>query len=100
MNIFNFRLNGSDAEYYKALTKCKKKDWIKENTGVIDDELIDEFLKLPINESVDCGCGKHKTVENGQNISERVSSEVTKGKKLNSTPRVSLRGTNKRRGNA
>ena len=49
MTIFNIELFGSDADWFCNLTVSEQATWIKANTNQVNDDLISEFLKTPLN---------------------------------------------------
>lgn len=45
MKIFNKSIFGTDADYFMALSCEEKKQWIRDNTNVTNEDLICEFVK-------------------------------------------------------
>jgi len=84
MTIFNIELFGSDADWFCNLTVSEQVTWIKSNTNQVNDDLISEFLKTPLNSKkeycIPCRDKKQKLsiakiVEDG-NISKGNEQEV------------------------
>lgn len=84
MTIFNIELFGSDADWFCSLTVSEQANWIKANTNQVNDDLINEFLKIPLNSKkeycIPCRDKKQKLsiakiVEDG-NISKGNEQEV------------------------
>ena len=84
MTIFNIELFGSDSDWFCNLTVSEQITWIKSNTNQVNDDLISEFLKTPLNSKkeycIPCRDKKQKLsiakiVEDG-NISKGNEQEV------------------------
>ena len=100
MTIFNIELFGTDADWFCTLSKSDQFAWIKTNTNQFNDDLINEFLKTPLNTKkeycIPCRDKKQKLsiakiVEDG-NISKGNEQEVAP-----SSERTNIKNTRKRR---
>lgn len=96
MEIFNVRINGSDAKAFCKLSKEQKKQWILKYTNQKNEVLIEQFLTNPLKTN-DCGCGCGG--KNG-NISKAIPSESQATDENITTSRNSERVVAKRRKNA
>jgi hypothetical protein len=100
MTIFNIELFGSDADWFCNLTVSEQITWIKSNTNQVNDDLISEFLKTPLNSKkeycIPCRDKKQKLsiakiVEDG-NISKGNEQEVEP-----TSERTNVKNSRKRR---
>ena len=101
MTIFNIELFGSDADWFCNLTVSEQATWIKANTNQVNDALISEFLKTPLNSKkeycIPCRDKKQKLsiakiVEDG-NISKGNEQEIAPTSERKNT-KNSRRGRN------
>lgn len=98
IRVFNKELNGIDVEKFCQKSKEDKFTWIKNNTNQQNDSIINDFLNKPLlNEDCGCGCGGHKSKENG-NISNGIPKEIATVSEVTSTSRNNKPRNTKRRG--
>lgn len=92
LQIFNVSINGEeDIEWFMTLTRENQFDWVLKHSNQKNEEIINAFLDSPQITEYDCcqGCkeARQQREQNGNNISERVSEEITIDNEVTSTAR-------------
>jgi len=85
LQIFEVSINGQkDIEWFTTLTREQQINWVLKHSNQKNEEMINNLLdNLEVTKQEGCvGCGQMNNIienplKNGDNISERVSEEVT-----------------------